>query len=68
MTYVTAELEQTTIEIEINSDEIVQDASSDIEEIMDDVLDTKDYMSRDEIEDMLNVAVAKVSKRFGIKM
>jgi hypothetical protein len=66
MTYVTAELEQTTLEIEIDASEIVQEASCDIEEIVDDVIDTKDYVSRDDIEDMIDEAVAKIFKRLGV--
>jgi hypothetical protein len=66
MTYVTAELEQTTLEIEIDASEIVQEASCDIEEMIDDVIDTKDYVSRDDIEDMIDEAVAKIFKRLGV--
>ena len=66
MTYVNAELEQTTLEIEIDASEIVQDASCEIEEIVDDVIETKGYVPIEDIEDMIDYAVAKIFKRLGV--
>ena len=65
MTYVTAELEQTTLEIEIDASEIVQDACE-IEEIVDDAIETKGYVPLEDIEDMIDYAVAKIFKRLGV--
>ena len=67
MTYFTAELEATTIEVDIDASEIVEEASCDIEEMIDGVIDSRGCMSRDDIEDMIDEAVAKIFKRLGVK-
>jgi hypothetical protein len=57
MTFINAELESTTLEIEIDACEIVQDAACEIEEIVDDTIDSKDLVSRDDVEDMIEKAL-----------
>ena len=66
MTYFNAELEQTTLEVEIDAREIVQDAECEIEEMIDGVIDSRGCISRDDIEDMIDEAVAKMFKRLGV--
>ena len=57
MTYVNAQLEEATLEIELDACEIVQDAASEIEEIVDDAIDAKDFVSRDDVEEMIEKAL-----------
>tara|TARA_R100000458_G_scaffold57194_1_gene63008 strand:+ start:765 stop:980 length:216 start_codon:yes stop_codon:yes gene_type:complete len=66
MTYFNAELEQTTLEVEIDAREIVQDAECEIEEMIDGVIDSRGCISREDIEDMIDEAVAKIFKRLGV--
>ena len=48
MTYVNAELESTTLEIEIDASEIVAEAECEIETIVDDVISSNDLISREQ--------------------
>ena len=66
MTFFNAELEQTTLEVEIDAREIVQDAECEIEEMIDGVIDSRGCISREDIEDMIDEAVAKIFKRLGV--
>ena len=66
MTYVNAELESTTLEIEIDASEIVAEAECEIETIVDDVISSNDLISREQAEDMIEEAIAKVFKKLGV--
>ena len=67
MTYVNAELESTTLEIEIDASDIVAEAEHEIEMIVDDVVSSNDLISREQAEDMIEEAIAKVFKKLGVK-
>ena len=66
MTSVNAELESTTLEIEIDASEIVAEAECEIETLVDDVISSNDLISREQAEDMIEEAIAKVFKKLGV--
>tara|TARA_R100000234_G_scaffold33319_1_gene19608 strand:- start:5513 stop:5728 length:216 start_codon:yes stop_codon:yes gene_type:complete len=66
MTYVNAELESTTLEIEIDASEIVAEAECEIETIVDDVINSNDLISREQVEDMIEEAITKVFTKLGV--
>ena len=66
MTYVNAELESTTLEIEIDASEIVAEAECEIETIVDDVISSNDLISREQVEDMIEEAITKVFTKLGV--
>jgi len=66
MTYVNAELESTTLEIEIDASEIVAEAECEIETIVDDVISSNDLISREQAEDMIEEAITKVFTKLGV--
>jgi len=68
MTYMNAELEHTTLQVEIDASEIMSECEPEVEAIVDDVISNNDLISREQAEDMIEEAIAKVYKKLGVKI